>query len=190
MSFQTDVTPVTATLKSVFVTTFEEQITSFYDNLGFFRTDRGRLGVSNQKIVDSYFYQDYSYVVKSKTPINQWRELIKSTTHPAGFQLFGQVDVEGTASTEMPEEMPKASHFSVIQLWDPNKNKITIESTKQTLTQTVQKIENQRIRRGVGAAASSEFNFNELRAFEVKLQEPFDGVNGVNATGASYTGGG
>ena len=189
MSFQTDVTPVTATLKSVFVTTFEEQITSFYDNLGFFRTDRGRLGVSNQKIVDSYFYQDYSYVVKSKTPINQWRELIKSTTHPAGFQLFGQVDVEGTASTEMPEEMPKASHFSVIQLWDPNKNKITIESTKQTLTQTVQKIENQRIRRGVGAAASSEFNFNELRAFEVKLQEPFDGVNGVNATGASYTGG-
>ena len=189
VSFQNKATNITATLKSVFVTTFEEQITSFYDNLGFFRTDRGRLGVSNQKITDSYFYQDYSYVVKSKTPINQWRELIKSTTHPAGFKLFGQVDVEATASTEMPVELPKASHFSVIQLWDPNKNKITIESTKQTLTQTIQKIENQRIRRGVGAASSSEFNFNELRAFEVKLQEPFNGVNGVNATGNDYTGG-
>ena len=169
VSFKADVSPVTATLKSVFVTTFEEEITSFYDNLGFFKTDRGRLGVSNQKIIDSYFYQDYSYVVKSKTPINQWRELIKSTTHPAGFQLFGQVDVEGTADAEMPVEMPKASHFSVVQLWDPNKNKITIESTKQVLTQTVQKIENQRIRRGVGAAASSEFNFNELRAFEFRI---------------------
>ena len=169
VTFETDVTPVTATLKSVFVTTFEEEITSFYDNLGFFETDRGRLGVSNQKIIDSYFYQDYSYVVKSKTPINQWRELIKSTTHPAGFQLFGQVDVEGTADVEMPIEMPKASHFSVVQLWDPNKNKITIESTKRVLTQTVQKVENQRIRRGVGAASSSEFNFNELRAFEFRI---------------------
>ena len=83
--------------------------------------------------------------------------------------MFGQVDVEGTADAEMPVEMPKASHFSVVQLWDPNKNKITIESTKQVLTQTVQKIENQRIRRGVGAAASSEFNFNELRAFEFRI---------------------
>ena len=105
---------VTATVTNIFVTVFDEQISSFYDNLGFYQSDKGKLGVSNQKITDSFFYQDYSYVVKSKTSIEQWRDLIKSTTHPAGFKLFGQVDVEATASSEMPAELPKASHFSVI----------------------------------------------------------------------------
>ena len=167
--------PVSATIKAIFVSTFAEQITGFYDNIGYFKSDRGRLGVSNQKILDSFFYQDYSYVVKSKTPIDQWRELIKSTTHPAGFKLFGQVDVEATAPVEMPAETPKASHFSIIQLWDPAKNKITVENTTRTVTQIVQKVENQRIRKGVGSAATSEFLFNEMRAFEVSLGAPFDG---------------
>ena len=163
------VTKSGGTVKTIFVTTLNEKVTSFYDNLGYYTSDKGRLGVSNQKLTDSYFYQDYSYVVKSKTPIDQWRELIKSTTHPAGFQLFGQVDVESSASTEMPVEVPKASHFSVIQLWDPDKNKITVESTKQVTTQSIQSVQNQRIRKAQGTAATSEFNFNEVRAFEFRI---------------------
>ena len=167
--------PVDAIVSKVFVSTFSEEINSFYDNLGYYKSDRGRLGVSNQKLQDSFFYQDYSYVIKSETSIEQWRDLIKSTTHPAGFKLFGQVDVESTASSEMPVEMPKASHFSVIQLWDPDKNKITVENTRRTVTQIVQKVENQRIRKGFGTAAPSEFLFNENRAFEFTLAAPFDG---------------
>ena len=166
---------VTATVSHVFVTLFDEQISSFYDNLGFYQSDKGKLGVSNQKITDSFFYQDYSYVVKSKTSIEQWRDLIKSTTHPAGFKLFGQVDVEATASSEMPVEVPKASHFSVIQLWDPNKNRITVENSSYVITQSVQKVENQRIRKAFGTAATSEFNFNEVTAFEFTLNGSFDG---------------
>ena len=168
-------TSVSGIVHSVFVSTFTEEISSFYDNLGYYNSDRGRLGVSNQKVIDSNFYQDYSYVVKSKTPIEQWRDLIKSTTHPAGFKLFGQVDVEATASSEMPTELPKASHFSVIQLWDPNKNKITVESTKQVTTQTIQSVESQRVRKSFGTASTSEFLFNEVRAFEFTLAAPFDG---------------
>ena len=161
--------PVDAIVSKVFVSTFQEEISSFYDNLGYYTSDRGKLGVSNQKITDSFFYQDYSYVVKSKTSIDQWRELIKSTTHPAGFKLFGQVDVESTANSEMPVEMPKASHFSVIQLWDPAKNKITVENTSRIVTQSVQTVENQRITKAFGTAAPSEFLFNEVRTFEIEL---------------------
>ena len=167
--------PVSGLVYSVFVTRFNEEITSFYDNQGYYTSDRGKLGVSNQKLTDSNFYQDYSYVVKSKTSIEEWRDLIKSTTHPAGFKLFGQVDVEATASTEMPVEVPKASHFSVIQLWDPERNKITVENTRRTIIQSVQTVENQRIRKAIGTAATSEFNFNEVTAFEFTLAEPFDG---------------
>ena len=156
-------------ISKVFVTDFAADIRSFYDNLGFYTSDKGKLGVSNQKLTDSFFYQDYSYVVKSKTSIEEWRDLIKSTTHPAGFKLFGQVDIESSASAEMEAELPKASHFTVIQLWDPNKNKITVENTRRTVTQTVQKVENHRIRKGQGSAAVSEFNFNETRAFEFRI---------------------
>ena len=75
----------------------------------------------------------------------------------------------------MPVEIPKASHFSVIQLWDPEKNKITVENTSRIVTQTVQTVENQRIRKAFGTAAPSEFLFNEVRTFELALGAPFDG---------------
>ena len=163
------------TVKAVFVSTFKTNISSFFDNLGYYTSDKGRLGVANQRLTDSFFYQDYSYVVKSKTSIEQWRDLIKATTHPAGFKLFGQVDVEATANTEMPSEARKADTFSIIQLWDPNKNQITVQSTKQVTTQTIQSVNNTRIRKGQGSAATSEFNFNETRAFEFTLAAPFDG---------------
>ena len=163
------------TVKSVFVSTFTTNISSFFDNLGYYTSDKGRLGVANQKLTDSFFYQDYSYVIKSKTSIEQWRDLIKATTHPAGFKLFGQVDVEATANTEMPSTAQKANTFSIIQLWDPNKNQITVQSTKQVTTQTIQSVNNTRIRKGQGSAATSEFNFNETRAFEFTLAAPFDG---------------
>jgi hypothetical protein len=170
------VSNASGTVKSVYASTFSTEIRSFFDNLGYYTSDKGRLGVSNQKLTDSFFYQDYSYVVKSKTSIEEWRDLIKSTTHPSGFKLFGQVDVETSADTQMPNSGEKeASSFSIIQLWDPNKNKITVESTKQVTTQTIQSVEQYNVKTGNGSAATSEFNFNESRAFEFTLAAPFDG---------------
>ena len=66
-------------------------------------------------------------------------------------------------------------HFTVVQLWDPEKNKITVENSSRIVTQSVQKVENQRIRKGFGTAATSEFNFNEAEAFEFTLGASFDG---------------
>ena len=69
----------------------------------------------------------------------------------------------------MPAEMPKADHFTILQLWDPEKNRITVENTTRVVTQTLQKVENQRIRKAQGSAAASEFLFNEMLAFEVRI---------------------
>ena len=173
------VSGASGTVTGVFVTTFDNSITSFYDNLGYYTSDRGLLGVSNQKLTDSFFYQDYSYVIKSKTSIEQWRELIKSTTHPAGFKLFGQVDVKSTASAvvpgTLPENLNKVDHFSIIQLWDPEKNKITVDDTRLVVTQNIEKLENYRLKNGIGSASTSEFDFNRYRAFHFTLSDPFDG---------------
>ena len=87
----------TAILDSISFTEFTPSIRSYYDNMGYYESDYGKLSDSNQRIHDSFYYQDYSYLVKSKTPINTWRDLIKDTTHPAGFALFGEVDIESSA---------------------------------------------------------------------------------------------
>ena len=165
----------TGEIVATYVTKFSLDIRSSYDNQGYYTSDRGRVGNSNQRLTDSFFYQDYSYVIKSRTPINIWRDLIKNTTHPAGMKLFGEVIIDPVASSEMPVESPKASHFTVVQLWDPEKNKITVENTRRVVTQTVQKIEDYRAKEGTGTVSVQEYNFTDLLSAEVKLDAPFDG---------------
>ena len=51
----------------------------------------GHLSEDSMRVQDSYYYQDFSYVVKIGNSISDWRDSIKKATHPAGFQVFGQV---------------------------------------------------------------------------------------------------
>src|ERR1035437_4246716 len=44
---------------------------------------------------DSYFYQDFSYVLKVHEPLISYIDVVKSILHPAGLILFGNVMVDG-----------------------------------------------------------------------------------------------
>ena len=57
----------------------------------------GRLSESSKNIQDSFYYQDFSYVVKVGQSINVWRDAIKRILHPVGLALFGEVSVQTTA---------------------------------------------------------------------------------------------
>ena len=46
---------------------------------------------SNKVIQDSYYWQDFSYVIQSGTPIDNWRSVVKTLLHPAGMKMFGSV---------------------------------------------------------------------------------------------------
>lgn len=48
-----------------------------------------------QKIQDSFFYQNFSYVIKSEIPINRWKSQILENNHPVGFNLFGELSLTG-----------------------------------------------------------------------------------------------
>ena len=49
-------------------------------------------GKVNYKILqDSYYFQDYSYVIKSGSTVGNYIDTIKKTIHPAGLQLFGEI---------------------------------------------------------------------------------------------------
>ena len=59
---------------------------------GKYINEDGWLSEDSKRIQDSWYYQDFSYVVKTATSINQWRDELLNTVHPAGFALFGQIN--------------------------------------------------------------------------------------------------
>jgi len=53
----------------------------------------GRISESSKKIQDSFYYQDFSYVVKVGNSINIWRDAVKRILHPVGLAIFGEVSI-------------------------------------------------------------------------------------------------
>jgi hypothetical protein len=46
------------------------------------------------RIQDSYYYQNFSYVIQSKISPHEWLGTVKRVAHPAGMQLFGSLLIE------------------------------------------------------------------------------------------------
>ena len=69
------------------------------DTYGRFLNEDGFIDEKTKKIQDSYYYQDFSYVVRTSSSINQWRDQIIASVHPAGWQVFGQVDIATAVQT-------------------------------------------------------------------------------------------
>jgi len=165
----------TAHLDSISYTEFTPDIKTYFDNLGSYSDDQGIVSSSNQKLTDTYYYQDYSYVIKSKTSIDVWRDLIKSTTHPAGFQLFGEVVIESDADVRMSPNT-SSGHSTRIQLWDPEKNKITVVSTRKQISTSIIKTEQLQVEEGLGSVSRDTFSTEEVRAKRVYLNADFNGA--------------
>jgi len=70
-------------------------IGSLTQTTGKFIDNVGKPSEIVQKIQDSYFYQDFAYVVNSEIPINTWRDTVRKINHPAGFNIFGQLNLTG-----------------------------------------------------------------------------------------------
>ena len=51
----------------------------------------------DQRLQDNYYYQEFSYVLKSQKALKTYRNIVRDIIHPAGTKLFGQVDIEVSA---------------------------------------------------------------------------------------------
>ena len=45
----------------------------------------------NNRLQDNFFYQVYSYVIRSNNMVRKYRQFVKDLVHPAGTKLFGEV---------------------------------------------------------------------------------------------------
>ncbi len=68
---------------------------------GTYNNDKGKLSESLMRVQDSYYYQDFSYVVKVGAAIKDWRAEIKKAVHPAGFAMFGEVSITSKVATKL-----------------------------------------------------------------------------------------
>jgi hypothetical protein len=58
-------------------------------------------GKIDYKIIqDSYYYQDYSYVIKSGLTFAEYSSTLKKIIHPAGLQLFGEIQILNNINVE------------------------------------------------------------------------------------------
>lgn len=64
---------------------------------GFYKTSRGFLS-SVSKIHDGDFYQEYSYEVLSRLPLDRYADTFKKVMHTAGTRFFGGVSITSSAN--------------------------------------------------------------------------------------------
>ena len=56
--------------------------------------DTGKLSVNEQRIIDSDYYQHFSYSLKSKIAYDAWNDIVSSMNHTVGFKKFSDLQVE------------------------------------------------------------------------------------------------
>ena len=86
-------TLVRSTINSYTKTSIPGIIGTGIDRTGRFIGEDGFIDEKTKKIQDSYYYQDYSYVVASSQSIVDWRNDLVGSVHPAGWAVFGAVDI-------------------------------------------------------------------------------------------------
>ena len=87
------------------------EIGSITKTTGQFIDDIGKPSEIVQKIQDSYYYQDFSYAVKSSVSIDDWKDILIKNVHPASFKVFGELNLEEygyTANKEIDFQLTKS----------------------------------------------------------------------------------
>jgi hypothetical protein len=52
--------------------------------------------IDYKRIQDSYYFQDFSYVIRSGLAFTKYQDSLKSIIHPAGLQAFGEILIQST----------------------------------------------------------------------------------------------
>ena len=161
-------------IDDILETEFIVDTRSYFDNLGKFGSDKGKVGVKTHRVADNNFYQDYSYVIESESGINDWRDLIKESVHPAGFKMFGELNVDLGATVRINENT-KTGQRSQLNLWNENENNASVGNSTRQIVNTINLNKDINVLRGTGSVTEQAFDARGLTAKEIILEPAFDG---------------
>jgi len=77
---------------------------SYVDNNGFLS--------DYKKLQDSEYWQDFSYVVHSELPVNDWQSEFLKLVHPAGMKFFGKLEFVIATYNTWTQDIPYTSSNS------------------------------------------------------------------------------
>ena len=60
----------------------------------------GILNDFSQRLSDNFYFQKFSYSIKSRLPYNTWKESVKSIVHPSGFLEFSDLVIESDSKKD------------------------------------------------------------------------------------------
>lgn len=115
----------TPSYEALFNLLFNEPIELYFPRVDILKPSEGKWDSVGQRylnndgflsdrkyIQDSYYYQDFSYVIKTGKTIELWRDVVKKLLHPSGFAFFGQINIVSTslvATIKSPTSQPGTS---------------------------------------------------------------------------------
>jgi len=62
------------------------------------QTDSGVLNLSQQRLQDNDYYQNFSYALRSAVSFNVWEDVVSSINHTLGYKKFSDYQLDSTAS--------------------------------------------------------------------------------------------
>ena len=68
-------------------------------------TTTGFFNDNQQRIPDNFYYQNFSYSIKSKIPFDDWNDVVSSLLHTSGFKKFADLQVESQLTGDKEESL-------------------------------------------------------------------------------------
>ena len=125
-------------LEALFNLLYQDEIELYYPRVDLLKLSDGKWDADGQRylnksgqashynyIQDSFYYQDYSYVIKTRKPYEQWQGAVRKMLHPTGFALFGKVAIQSQSAVKTlksPKLQPGSeisSRNNIIPLYAP-----------------------------------------------------------------------
>jgi hypothetical protein len=69
------------------------------------KSDAGVLNNNLQRVQDSFYYQNFSYSIKSKVDYDTWNDAVSTLNHTSGFKKFSDYQLESKLSEENSNSM-------------------------------------------------------------------------------------
>ena len=160
-------------------------VNAFIGKVGFYDSDLGKISSSSQKITDSNYFQDFSYVIRSTRSLNDYKQYVDETTHPLGFKLFGEVAVENDVDFE---DTVTGNPFSIGLADNANANEVIIQLPDINVESDIvlKKYEVSTIRtaniKDYGGSGAARLNFLDNQIESTKMADisaDFDGARAV-----------
>jgi hypothetical protein len=79
---------------------------------GFYRNTRGFVS-DLSKVHDGDYYQEYSYDIISRIPLDKYNDMFKKVMHTAGTRFFGSVLVDSLASVQVTSVVQTNSSIEI-----------------------------------------------------------------------------